>query len=249
MAFASTLLLHGALLMVGGGLKPSPPEPEAQIAIRFASVEEREAPSLTPLEEVLPQEASPANVSDDRSYLREPVQRQEPNPVPESIPLPVPLAAAEPKEQAPARAPLQRAVPTTAAAYAAPRSAPPSAPPAAQQPHHEAGGRTQQGEASAATKPSPRMTDYLSAVRGMVENNREYPAMARQLGLQGTVTVRVSIRGDGSVGAVAVDVSSGHKALDKAAISAVKRSAPFKAPRGFGLDEVMVEIPIVYRLT
>jgi protein TonB len=83
----------------------------------------------------------------------------------------------------------------------------------------------------------------------MVEHNREYPAMARQQGLQGTVTVRVAIRGDGSIAAVTVASSSGHKGLDKAAVSAVRRSAPFKPPAGFGLGEVTVEIPIVYRLT
>ena len=245
-AFASALLLHGALLMLGSRVERTLPKPEERIAIRFASIEDRTAPGFSPLEEALPREARPAPVTKEkgRPPLQEPVQRREPRPVPTPVPSPAPKAPAE----APAQAPQPKAAPASAVA-SAPHSAPRAAVPAAQQSRHEAGGRQQHGEATVAAKPAPRMADYLSAVRGMVENNREYPAMARQMGLQGTVTVRVSILGDGSVGAVAVDVSSGHKALDKAAVSAVKRSAPFKAPTGFGLGEVTVEIPIVYRLT
>ena len=241
-AFASALLLHGALLMLGSRVERTLPKPEERIAIRFASIEDRTAPGFSPLEEALPREARPAPVTKEkgRPPLQEPAQRQEPRPVPTPVPSPAP--------KAPAQAPQPKAAPASAVA-SAPHSAPRAAVPAAQQSRHEAGGRQQHGEATVAAKPAPRMADYLSAVRGMVENNREYPAMARQMGLQGTVTVRVSILGDGSVGGVAVDVSSGHKALDKAAVSAVKRSAPFKAPTGFGLGEVTVEIPIVYRLT
>ena len=248
-AFASALLLHGALLMLGSRVERTLPKPEERIAIRFASIEDRTAPGFSPLEEALPREARPAPVTKEKGRpLQDPALRQEPRPVPTPVPSPAPKAPAE----APAQAPQPKAAPASAVG-SAPQSAPhataTAAAPAAQQSRHEAGGRQQHGEATIAAKPSPRMADYLSAVRGMVENNREYPAMARQMGLQGTVTVRVSIRGDGSVGAVTVDVSSGHKALDKAAVSAVKRSAPFKAPTGFGLGEVTVEIPIVYRLT
>ncbi len=248
LSFGSAVLLHFLFIGFAPALKAREPEPQEQIAIRFTSVNETveapagEAPRREPEQAAGPLQSAPVTLPPVRE-VRQP-SAPAPVPAPPQVPAPhVPLQQGLPAQQAPVPPP---------AAHAAARSETKAiaALPAPSMPETaEHGGRTQSAKRAVGGVPSPRLPDYLSVVRSMVENNREYPAMARQLGLQGTVTVRVSIRGDGSVGAVAVDVSSGHKALDKAAISAVRRSAPFKSPTGYGLGEVTVEIPIVYRLT
>lgn len=99
------------------------------------------------------------------------------------------------------------------------------------------------------TRKPPGLSEYLSVVRAQVERNREYPAMARQMEMQGTVVVRIAIKEDGSLSAVEIISSSGYASLDKAAVSAVKRAVPFRSPGSFGLGRVTVEVPIVFRLT
>lgn len=255
-AFGCAILLHALVLSLGVRSRPAP-EPAEPIAIRFASVEERVAPRLAPLKQTLAGEVKPPLVNENNSQpqqgvapalpVREPVRRQETPPVFAPVPAAVPQARVEP----------------AAAVAAAPKTPPPVAAPSrlgdlpqaaqaqsgSRQPRQEGEGRPREAGVAAAAQPSPRLAEYLAVVRGTVENNREYPAMARQLGLTGTVTVRVSIRGDGSIGEVTVAASAGHKSLDRAAVSAVRRAAPFKTPGGFGLGQVTVEIPIVYRLT
>lgn len=93
------------------------------------------------------------------------------------------------------------------------------------------------------------MPEYLAGVRTRIEAAREYPAMARQMALQGTVVLRVVIAGDGSLTSVQVSASSGHASLDKAAMNAVRRASPFRAPAGYGLGQVSIEVPLVFRLT
>lgn len=93
-----------------------------------------------------------------------------------------------------------------------------------------------------------RLADYLAVIRSMVEGNKEYPAFAKQLGLQGTVVVRAIILSNGTLQQVFITASSGHTSLDKSAIAAVRRTGPFKPPVAFGLSGVTVDIPITYRI-
>ncbi|HBG06138.1 MAG: hypothetical protein A2075_02450 [Geobacteraceae bacterium GWC2_58_44] len=262
-AFGAAILLHLLFLAFTTGMKEMEPEPLEQIAIRFTSASERiELPASS--EQPIPETPKPHQpLADDvplqktappPAPVRKSRQLSPPAPVPASPQLPapqvpspqVPLVRAPPARQAPAPAPSAAAHPPARSAAQVPVAPQPYQPVAT--PDEVGRSHNVKGAAGGAT-PAARLPDYLTVVRGMVENNREYPAMARQLGLQGTVTVRVSIRGDGSLAALSVEGSSGHKALDKAALSAVRRSAPFKAPAGFGLGQVTVEIPIVYRLT
>ena len=262
-AFGSAILFHLLLLPLGAGLKPREPAAPEQISIRFTAATERvEVPGAgEPMPEPPgPQPAPQQEVrSQETAAPRTPLQENRPPlatvPFAEPVRAPAPLPAVQPTP-IPAPAQTASAQPAPAApvvAHAAARGALPAVsaqPHSPQLPAPVGEGRSQKVKGSGGGgAPAARLPDFLAVVKSMVENNREYPAMARQLGLQGTVTVRVSIRGDGSIAAVAVDGSSGHKALDKAALSAVRRSAPFKPPVGFGLGEVTVEIPIVYRLT
>ena len=93
-----------------------------------------------------------------------------------------------------------------------------------------------------------RLPDYLDTVRRSVEMNKNYPPAARQLGQEGSVVVRVRILPDGQLAEAEVITSSGHRHLDRAALAAVRRASPLKAPSGFGLEAVVLEIPITFRL-
>ena len=242
-AFGSALLLHVLFLSLGG-MNVREPEPPEQVTIRFTSSEEQAEP-VAPREETIYKAARPYPAKENKKPQGQQAEMSRP-PVRE-----LPLAPTPAPVVAPAPIPAPRSpAPLPAVAHSAPPGPVQHAAPVSQQAAPEMEKQSHTGKTSdTVSKSSVRLADYLSVVRAMVENNREYPAMARQLGLQGTVTVRVTIRGDGSIFDASVVGSSGHKSLDKAALSAVRRSAPFKAPGGFGLEEVTVEIPIVYRLT
>lgn len=254
-AIGSALLLHGLVFAIGGWVEVNPPEPAEQIAIRFTSAEKRDVPVR--VEELSAPAVKPSPLNENKNRLqkvaatRMPVQETVPSKQPITVPAPVQaIQPLRPVEQASAVAHHPQLAPSEPVGSVTQKVPQKAAPPSvAELPRQDGGVPSPEGKRpGAVTEPSPRLADYLALVRGLVENNREYPAMARQLGLTGTVTVRVSIRGDGSISEVTVAGSAGHKSLDKAALSAVKRAAPFKPPKGFGLGQVTVEIPMVYRL-
>ncbi len=96
--------------------------------------------------------------------------------------------------------------------------------------------------------PSKKLADYLAIIKTTIENNKEYPIFAKNLGLQGTVMVRVSIASDGRIRDVQIFKTSGHRSLDRSAKGAVTTSGPFKPPVEYGLSDVTVDIPITFKL-
>lgn len=88
---------------------------------------------------------------------------------------------------------------------------------------------------------------YLRVVRARLGARLVFPALARELGLRGTVTVRFVIEADGSVDpdSIVVEASSGSPLLDRAAVETVERAAPFPAP----LDgRCSIRSPVVFTL-
>ncbi len=83
---------------------------------------------------------------------------------------------------------------------------------------------------------------YLESIRP------PYPRRAREMGWQGTVVLRVEVKSDGTVGAVAVRQTSGHATLDEAALTAVKgwRFAP-PTDGEFSFSTV-VDVPVRFDL-
>ena len=76
-----------------------------------------------------------------------------------------------------------------------------------------------------------------------------YPRIARRLGAQGVVTLRVFVLKDGSVGQAAVLRSSGFRMLDDSALRTVRSAWRFLPARRDGLAiESWVEIPIKFVL-
>jgi len=75
-----------------------------------------------------------------------------------------------------------------------------------------------------------------------------YPEECRRGGQEGTVTLRVLVRRDGTVGEVQVAAASGVKAFDRAASRAAKRWRFEPARRGDQPVEAWMKIPVIFRL-
>jgi protein TonB len=71
-----------------------------------------------------------------------------------------------------------------------------------------------------------------------------YPQDAKKQGVTGTATVAFTIGGGGQVSRVRIDRSSGSQHLDEAALSAVRRAAPFPPPPA----PANIAIPLVFGL-
>jgi protein TonB len=68
--------------------------------------------------------------------------------------------------------------------------------------------------------------------------------MARRMGWEGKVVISFLVLSDGSVRHVRVVQGSGHSALDRGAVEAVRKAAPFPRPPA----EAEIITPVVYRL-
>jgi TonB family protein len=86
------------------------------------------------------------------------------------------------------------------------------------------------------------VADLLRVIRQKIEHAKVYPETARREGIQGTVEVRFRIAGDGSVEAVEVVRSSGHRLLDETSAQTVRRAGPYPVLAGW------IRIPLSYRL-
>lgn len=82
----------------------------------------------------------------------------------------------------------------------------------------------------------------------LVKPQPAYPAMARRLGIEGLVLVRVQVSATGVPGQVSVAQSSGANALDEEALRAVRESRFEPARRGDVAVAHVVEVPIRFRL-
>jgi protein TonB len=86
------------------------------------------------------------------------------------------------------------------------------------------------------------LADHLGTIRRQIEQAKVYPDAARREGMQGTVELRFRIAGDGSVEAIEVVRSSGHRLLDEASAQTVRRAGPYPVLAGW------IRIPLSYRL-
>jgi protein TonB len=82
-------------------------------------------------------------------------------------------------------------------------------------------------------------------IRDAIQHAIAYPATARRMGWEGKVVVAFHLLPNGSVRDVRVVEGSGHAALDRGAVDAVRNASPF--PRSPVEAEVIT--PVVYRLT
>jgi len=76
----------------------------------------------------------------------------------------------------------------------------------------------------------------------------DYPASARRSGLEGLVKLRVSVSAEGAAEAIEIEVSSGHAALDRAAVDAVRRWRFEPARRDGRPIAGQILVPVRFRL-
>ncbi len=88
-----------------------------------------------------------------------------------------------------------------------------------------------------------KLNERISIIVNRIQKTKRYPARARRLGLEGTVTVAFRIEKNGHLGTFKVQKSSGHASLDRATLEAIRRAAPFPF-----VPQLLV-LPIHYRLT
>ncbi len=91
---------------------------------------------------------------------------------------------------------------------------------------------------------------YLEMVRLKIERHKKYPDSARIRQIEGSVTVCFVITPEGDIKSAEVVRTSGNRALDGAALMAVKDAVPFpKAPASLFKGDIPLELTIVFELT
>lgn len=99
--------------------------------------------------------------------------------------------------------------------------------------------------AACASGPEP----VVQPARYLVAPTPVYPAASRRNQEQGTVSLRVQVRADDSVGFVDVKSGSGFARLDAAAVEAARRAryAAAKTQSGKSVDSVLV-VPVSFKI-
>ena len=107
-------------------------------------------------------------------------------------------------------------------------------------------------QAAVATHPiSAVKADYRwlgESLGRRVSELKRYPSTARLNGLEGRVVLRVVIRADGHLSEVTVHKSSGHEALDNAAMETIRLACPLHMQQAITTPVVAITLPIVYSL-
>lgn len=103
-----------------------------------------------------------------------------------------------------------------------------------------------------ATRSTPAVkADYswlAESLRRRLAELKRYPSAARLNGWEGKVVLRAVIRADGHLSEVKVHRSSGHEALDNAAMEAIRLVCPLHLHQPLSTSELAVYVPIVYSL-
>jgi len=92
--------------------------------------------------------------------------------------------------------------------------------------------------------------DYFEMVRLRIESHKRYPNAAKRRQIEGRVTVRFVIEPDGRISSLKIVKSTRHRALNQAALSAVKEASPFpRPPKNLFKRSIPLEITIMFELT
>jgi periplasmic protein TonB len=90
---------------------------------------------------------------------------------------------------------------------------------------------------------------YNRRLKDRIESVWEYPREAAEKGIYGDLIIKFAITKNGSLGAVEIVRTSGHKNLDDAAIKALKDAAPYwPLPDEWNMDAYSIEGHFVYTI-
>ncbi len=205
-------------------------------------------PQLAPADKPAPAPAaaaaSPAAKSPPKKTESTPKPKPKPKPPPKPVETPRPV-----KEPTPVKpveeTEVARAVPRTVPAPAANES--PSAGSSAKPSMHSGdGGQASAGKAGGAGS-EQRITPAHDA--GYLHNPKpRYPSIAIARNWEGLVRLRVYVLPNGTPGQVLLQQSSGHGALDEAALEVVQRWRFVPAKRGEQTIASWVVVPLVFKL-
>lgn len=88
-------------------------------------------------------------------------------------------------------------------------------------------------------------TAYRDRVREKIVANLQYPSKARKRHIEGRTIVKILINSEGELVTAEVAESAKHAMLDRAALRAVKKAAPFSKPPA---ENITLYIPITFKL-
>ncbi len=91
--------------------------------------------------------------------------------------------------------------------------------------------------------------EFLKAVRDRIKQVQRFPPRVRSLDDGAAATIRFTLFKDGTVRNPEVTISSGSKALDNAALAAVRNAVPYPPfPDGQEGTSLRLELPIIFEL-
>lgn len=246
-----SLLLHSFFLLGMALLARVPPELPLQLALDFQIVPR----SVATVKEPVPSAEPPSVEKTPAPVERVPAQIVKPPPVVKEL-SPPPLPEAEINEPLPPVHEIKEAEPTEIVEAVVPqpqkrvmKALPATGPTEVVQSAfvaekhmmlpvtNNSGGESEAEEAT-------RQAKTISHVRGLVLNQLEYPSVARRRGWCGKLVLGFLLCADGSVENLTVLKSSGHGILDRAAMQAVVKTAPFSD----GYPRTEVRLPINFQL-
>jgi periplasmic protein TonB len=248
------LLIHLLLFSLHGDwLKTQEVREPRVLAFSFSlvptPVEKPAAPVVDPIDPFpLPEEAEKQVVPEPKPLPRareedkpREVLKKRPSPPPEKIekkrpppdtppPAPVPEMALTPTEDP------SRGTPEQETFF----------PPAPQRPREKGGSPSEPYAALPSSPPPEPVKEAIPVYR----NNPppEYPSIARRRGYEGTVVLEVLVDERGRVSDLEVFQSSGHEALDRAALASVRKWVFEPARRGEQKITMWVKVPIRFKL-
>ena len=90
---------------------------------------------------------------------------------------------------------------------------------------------------------------YQQLIKQKIEENKRYPLLARNKGIEGEVWVKFEILKNGKVKNINVVKSSRHQILDNAAIESIKKANPFPPfPEGLKESSLVINICLRFEL-
>jgi periplasmic protein TonB len=100
------------------------------------------------------------------------------------------------------------------------------------------------GEDTVATGRKVYLKQHFQYIKETIQKKICYPGVARKMGWEGKVVVSFVVMENGDIQDIKVVESSGYQALDKNAITTIKKAAPFPSPP----VTAEVVIPVTYQL-
>jgi TonB family protein len=99
------------------------------------------------------------------------------------------------------------------------------------------------------TNAAQQQLSILALLHDSISNNKEYPYLARRQRREGVATVGFILHPDGSIEDAHLVASSSADTLDRAALSAVKRIAPFRPAHDYLDHAEAFKIDVVFNLS